>query len=396
MKKFITVILTIIISVFFTACHNINYSILQNESSSQYTKNEESSRIEITEGLTESPTESTTEVLIPSIDDLNDEQKALLPFYDNGFCLSSGDRDLYYMGELIASYIPIYADNNNYYWTITDDFKVYFRGEVGYENAGKWLMSYDVKTGEKKELRNWDELEKYGKVDFFISDGSNVFIAFNAGQSLDTWYNIVKIDENGNDKLVCKTEYGSYDSDSDINYGYLGHAMNFGEENIFYTIGKYDDHDEQYLVKVKIDFSTGEYEVVDKEAGVIKDRVKINSNGDKYWSEVYQVLPNSMYFLPDNIFYYGETRQEVDELNGEVQTVTDIIKVDRNTREEKIIGTFDHDIYEYHDGNSCITDKYLIYSGSVMDLENGEVIDYDTFVSENKADKFFNMSIQCA
>lgn len=130
-----------------------------------------------------------------------------------------------------------------------------------------------------------------------------------------------------------------------------------------------------------------------KEVGIIRGKGKTNSNGDKYWSNQYQVLPNSMYFLPNNIFYYGETKQEVDELNGEIQTLTDIIRVDRNTREEKVVGTLDYDIYDYDDGDSFITDKYLVYQGSVMNLENGEVIDYDTFVSENRMDEFFNMCV---
>lgn len=73
--------------------------------------------------------------------------------------------------------------------------------------------------------------------------------------------------------------------------------------------------------------------------------------------------------------------------------MTDIIRVDRNTREEKVVGTLDYDIYDYDDGDSFITDKYLVYQGSVMNLENGEVIDYDTFVSENRMDEFFNMCV---
>lgn len=387
MKRYISFFMAIIIIISFTACHNVNTT--QNESSSQYQNYQETTQIE----STEITTEPTTETLIPSIDDLNDEQKALLPFYDKGFSLTAGDRDLYYMGELIASGIPIYAENNYYYWTITNDFMVYFRGKVEYQQEGKWLMSYDVKTGETKELREWEELEKYGDPGYFMSDGTNVFISFSAGQSLKSWFNIVKIDENGNDTLMCKTTYGSYDPDSYIDYGGLSSAMNFGEDYIFYTIGKYDDHTDEYFVKVKINFKTGEYEVVDKEVGIIGGKGKTNSNGDKYWSNQYQVLPNSMYFLPDNIFYYGETRQEVDELNGEIQTLTDIIRADRNTREEKVVGTLDYDIYDYHNGDSFITDKYLVYQGSVMNLENGEVIDYDTFISENRMDKFFNMCV---
>lgn len=389
MKKYVSILLAIIIVVSFSACNESNTAQVKNTYPS--TKNEETTKIV----TTVVPTEPSTEELIPSIDDLNDAQKALLPFYNNGFSLKT-NRDIYYMDKKIATYVPVYADGN-YFWTITNDLMVYFRGKVGYQEDGKWLMSYDVKTGETKELRDWEELEKYGNVDFFTSDGTNVFIAFSAGQSLDSWYNIVKIDENGNDTLVCKTTYGSYDPDSDIKYGYLGQLMNFGEEYIFYTTGKYDDYTDEYFVKIKINFKTGEYNIVDKEEGVIGGKGKTNSNGESYWSNQYQILPDSMYFLPDNTFYYGETRQEIDELNGEKTMLTDIIRVDRNTREEKIVGTFDFSIYgsglSYKDGDSLITDKYLVFKGNVMNLEDGKVIDYDTFISENKADDFFMMCI---
>lgn len=387
MKKYISILIIIILAISFASCQRDNS--IQVESTHQSTNNEEKTQIETTEIITE----PTTEPLIPSIEDLNDTQKALLPFYNNGFTLTSGDRDLYYMGELIANRIPIYAHHNSYFWTITDEFIVYFRGEVGYQVDGKWLMTYDVKTGETKKLRDWEELEKYGDPGYFMSDGTNVFIAFSAGQSLNSWFNIVEIDENGNDTLMCKTTYGSYDPNSHIDYGELSSAMNFGEDYIFYTIGKYDDHTDKYFVKVKIDFKTGEYEVVDKEKGINGSKRKTNSNGDEYLSNQYQILPDKMYFSPDNVFYYGETRQEIDELNGEISVLTDVIRVDRNTREEKIIGTFDYDIYKYNDGNSLITDKYLLFKGDVMNLENGEVVDYDTFISENKVDKFFKMCV---
>lgn len=360
MKKHLSILLVIIIVVSFSACQGNNTE--QGKSTYQNTQNEETTKNVTTEVFTE----PTTEALIPSIDELNDAQKALLPYYNNGYNLTEGDRDLYYLGKLVANRIQVYVDNysNNYLWTITDDKTVFFRGEVSYQADGKWLMTYDVKTGVTNKIKDWVNLEKYGDSIYFTSDGKNVFILFRASE----WYNVVQVDKEGNDTLLSKIDFhNSFNSDegySEIDFLNTMRTENEYEFFIYGTINKYDSEQgvhKTYYRKYNIDFKTGKYECVDEIISPEHDGGFI-------------FLPISMCFLPNNNYFYGKEIEVSDELTGYKHLEIEINEVDRNNNTKKVLSVLNY----YSIDEAYLTDKYLIINESAIELSTGDVLERST------------------
>lgn len=217
-KKLALVLLITIITANTTlvSCKNSDNIEIKNTTSTTYVQN--STTVNTT---AEPTTQNTTENLLSVYESLNEQQKQLLPFYNNGYSFE-GD-GVRYLGEFFIkdtfindSQTHLYIDDltkNGIFWAILNDQTLYYKGDKRGSGSinGKYLFVYDRNDSEPTVLREWSDLEKYGDIVYITSDNKNLLMIFKAA----SWYNIVQIDTNGNDELLSKI---SFDNSTNTSY----------------------------------------------------------------------------------------------------------------------------------------------------------------------------------
>lgn len=297
-----------------------------------------------------------TEIVLPDMNSLTKQQQSMLPYFNNGFCLTPGDRTLYYLGEKVAEDISVYADFiSGYLWTVTSDFKVYYRGNVG-NGEGKLLKTYDLRSGEDKEINLWANLEKYGDAKRMVSDGKHVFILFKGADR----YNIVEIDDEGQDKLLSQfnMDYNKISDDNFLN------PISSQEEYKFYI----------YNTTTEYSSDTNNQDVVNRKY-IVDYRTSIYTCVDEYSCNE-TILSSG--FIPTNKYYYSKDTEIEDDLTGFTEMAYEIYEYDRSTEKSKLLTTIS--IEKANSGvnsseNGFVSDKYLYCYGCAVDFNSGSVYD---------------------
>lgn len=154
---------------------------------------------------TESETTSKTEY--PSTDDLSEEEKELLPYYNNGWTIcehGSAKYKLYYLGKEIKDIsfelngVARYRGSS---YTVTDNCQL-FTSCTNYDSADtsySCIVRYDLNTDECKELNSITYLKNtsdIGDYSMMVSQGNNVYIIFKKYVSSNNYtFNVLKYDE---------------------------------------------------------------------------------------------------------------------------------------------------------------------------------------------------------
>jgi hypothetical protein len=305
---------------------------------------------------------------------LSDKEKALLPYYNNGwtFVLSNTDyikqgalagtrdRVIYYLGQkvgLISGRYPIFSNI-----VAVNDYKIYFFA-VDKEESGvnanvedsSSLYVYDIKANTYENLSSWTYLKKYGNIRRLISNGKNVYLLFKA----NGWMNVVSVSDSGADELVSKI------TDDKINI-----------DNVKGWIPQSDG-----TFMVSNDKSS--YNVNVTTADVVKNEQVTNDNSI--------FVDNSYFnFLPDNSIYTEEKVQEKDELTGNAYFVLNLYKTKDNIKNKfaqiKHVSEFGKIECDY------ITTKYLFFivdirgtgiTYELIDLKTGEKMYMPDLVGNN-------------
>lgn len=366
-KKWYIILICVLLVVYITGCSKSNQIINMNNDIENSTEDTTTNIVETYQNYTKA-NDSTTEITmeqnnekinLPDKNNLTDLQQSLLPYYNNGFSLTPGDRVLYYLGERVADEISVYADQS-YFWTTTDDFVVYYRGEAG-NGEGKLLKKYDLKSGTDTELREWQDLQKYGNATQLISDGKHLFALFEGADR----YNIVEIEANGQDTLLSQF-YFNYDEFEEGNtHIEFKKPIASGEEYKFYLYGtssRYSSETHNHNIfnrKYVIDYRTAEYKCVDE----FLCEGELLSSG----------------FTPTNKYYYGEETEMEDDLTGYSYPAHNIYEYDRNTESSRLLATIPNAKSTIYDAeNGFATDKYLYCYGYAIDLSDGKVCERNT------------------
>lgn len=283
---------------------------------------------------------------------LSEDEKALLPYYNNGWSFVSDatsykinevasvdDKAIYYLGEKVGSISGKYIIKSAI--APTDAYKLYFfaadtKNSDFFKNEGD-LYVYDIKTNKCTMLLDSKYLGKYGSRKNIISDGKKVYLLYRATQ----WMNIVNIGEDGKDSLSCKLTDEKYQKLT--KYAYTTDSLS----------GWIPQSDGSFIVVSNELISKG-----DGKANVSR-ALKVNtSTGDIEPSDYDYVQYSSFQintyfnFLPDKLTYVFEQTEATDELNGQKSCVQQLYEVNKDNK--KLIGGINI-------GNSFLTKLYSKY-----------------------------------
>lgn len=268
---------------------------------------------------------------------LSEEEKSLLPYYNNGWTFvsdttsykindvaSSKDKAIYYLGEKVGSISGKYMVKGPI--AAADDYKLYFFAAIadspGSLNYDGDLYLYDIKANTYTMILDKKYLDKYGARKNIISDGKKVYLLYRAAE----WMNIVNIGEDGKDVLSCKLtdkkyqELTKYAYTTDKLTGWIpqpdGSFMVVSNELISKGNGKAN-----VTKALKVDLSTGE----------IKPSDYIYVEGSSFDTNTY------FDFLPNKANYIFKKTEVTDQLNGQKSCVQELYRV--NSSNNKLIAS---------------------------------------------------------
>jgi hypothetical protein len=145
----------------------------------------------------------------PSVDDLSDEEKEFLPYYDFGWTYikkNSTSSDIYYLGKKVKTittkldingktYYETGNYNNNFkscdnkdsnYNAITNAHQLFMvMDDNSYYGKNKYIVRYDLDTDEYKAINSVEVINsKYGDIKYIESNGTDAYILCTGGSNI--------------------------------------------------------------------------------------------------------------------------------------------------------------------------------------------------------------------